>query len=161
MLVNDSLLVAAVGLLSAILGSGAALAGGALLHRRERDLRRLERLRSLYADVLRSAVWLVPFEFGFRLSDDTPPATARQIDALTARLRLETWWDGDHIFEELKELYRAVTSWEERVQGGGYVTDLSEPSRHEVIKALDRLENEMRKNLGVPTPVLIPRRPRP
>ena len=89
-----------------------------------------------------------------------PQTTREQIDGLSARLRLESWWDGDHILEELIEIYRAVEAWKEHAEHGGEIQNLMDPLRQQVLRSLQSLEDEIRKNLGVPTPVLIPPRRR-
>jgi hypothetical protein len=151
------------GAIAAVIGAVVAglfvLVGGSLVYSRERRLRRRERLRSLYGDVMLAALRLVPYEFGHRLSEDVGSTTAQQIDGLAARLRLEAWIDGDHVLEELQSVYHAVLEWERQKEQGARISDLMNPARQEVLRSLERVELAMRASLGTsPAPLISSRR---
>jgi hypothetical protein len=152
---SDAVFLAGVALIVALIGTESALITTVLVNRRERETGRQEReelhkerLRSLYSDVMLAALRLMPEAFPVRLGSGVDLTTKDQIDVLGARLRLEKWREGDHILEELIEVWRAANEWHDHKDDPERAKDLVDPLRRRVMKSLEGLEDAMRANLG-------------
>lgn len=148
-----------VALLVALIGVESALVTAALTNRRqredrerEREERHRERLRGIYSEVMLAALRIMPDEFHQRLGSGAGPTTKDEIDVLGSRLRLERWHEGDHILEELQEVWHAANAWNEHKYEPERAMDLVDPLRRRVMESMYSLEEEMRAALGIPLP---------
>ena len=116
---------------------------------REREERRVERLRSLYSDVMLAAPRLMPDEFHARLGSGAGATTRDEIDMLGARLRLERWEEGNYILEQLQDVWHVSNDWNEHRNEPERAMNLVDPLRLRMVGSLQTLEDEMRRNLSV------------
>ena len=92
-----------------------------LIRSRESKLRRADRLRQLYLDVLTAAIQATPAALQYRPAGGPPILAAQDADRMRARLMLERLEDGD----EILKAFVGVVNWSSM-----YMGDLESEAAH-------------------------------